>query len=229
VAQFRAYVESSSNTPRDPDALRDPDSRPVIWVSWHEALAYCAWLTEQFRTSPLFANLGVALRVREQGWQFALPSELEWEKAARGGLPEAVFPWGDPFDANAANCSKADVGETSVVGCFAANGYGLYDMVGNVWEWTRSLWGTDSNNPSFVYPYRENDSSREDLSAGNDVYRVVRGGSRNDPRSLARCACRGGNRPNGRSGLLGFRVVLRLSDVLLNPSADSIIGGMATL
>ena len=82
-----------------------------------------------------------------------LPSELEWEKSARGGLEHPVFSWGDTPDGNRANYDESAVGDTAVVGCFPANGLGLHDMVGNVWEWTRSLWGTDWEKPDFVYPY----------------------------------------------------------------------------
>ncbi|MEF8713820.1 MAG: SUMF1/EgtB/PvdO family nonheme iron enzyme [Accumulibacter sp.] len=213
VAQFRAFVEATGYAIGDPDALRDPDSRPVRHVSWHDALAWCGWLNEVLTTADVFADHPIASLVRERGWRVALPSELEWEKAARGGLAGAVFPWGDEADPERANYDAAEINDSSAVGCFAANGFGLYDMAGNVWEWTRSLWGDDWAQSDFVYPYDARDLKREDLDASDDVYRVVRGGSWNLLRVLARCACRYRIHPGVRDGDLGFRVVLRSSPV----------------
>ena len=143
--------------------------------------------------------------VREQGWRVALPSELEWEKAARGGLADAVFSWGDAPDPQRAKYADSGVGDTSAVGCFPANGYGLHDMLGNVWEWTRSVFGK--------YPYPLDDPERESPDAGDDVWRVVRGGSWDEPRVNARCAYRFRFFPGVRFVILGFRVVLCSSPV----------------
>ena len=213
VAQFRAFVEATGYAIGDRDALRDPASRPMRYVSWHEALAWCGWLNEVLATSGVFAGHPIASLVREHGWRVALPSELEWEKAARGGLSAAVFSWGDEADLNAANHDYSRIGDTSVVGCFAANGFGLFDMVGNVWEWTRSLWGDDWEKPTFAYPYEAKDPRREALDATNGILRVVRGGSWSTPRVSARCAYRFRFHPGSRNGFLGFRVVLRSSPV----------------
>jgi hypothetical protein len=133
----------------------------VRWVSWHDAQAWCDWLNETLATSPACAGSPIARLVREQGWRVALPSELEWEKAARGGLGGSVFPWPGDADPNRANYGDSQIGDTSAVGCFAANGFGLFDMVGNVWEWTRSI--------RLPYPYDPTDPKREDLKAGDDV------------------------------------------------------------
>ncbi|MGH8077551.1 MAG: formylglycine-generating enzyme family protein, partial [Lysobacter sp.] len=97
--------------------------------------------------------------------------------------------------------ADSGIGDTSAVGCFPVNGFGLHDMIGNVWEWTRSLY--------LAYPYKPDDGKREDLDAGNDVLRVVRGGSWDYLRDLARCAYRGGLRPDLRYVVIGFRVVVR--------------------
>jgi len=134
-----------------------------------------------------------------------LPSELEWEKAARGGLAGSVFPWPGDADANRANYGDSQLSDTSVVGCFAANGYGLFEMVGNVWEWTRSI--------RLPYPYDLTDPKRENLKAGDEVRRVVRGGPGRLHRGYARCAFRYGDLPAARIGSIGFRVVLRSSPV----------------
>jgi formylglycine-generating enzyme required for sulfatase activity len=213
VAQFRAFVEATGVQPGDADALRDPDSRPVRYVSWHDAQAYCDWLNDMLAGARVLEASETARLVREQGWRIALPSELEWEKAARSGLHQTFFAWGDTPDGNRANYDESAIGDSSVVGCFPANGFGLYDMIGNLWECTRSLWGTDPQKPDFEYPYDPDDPKREALDAGDEVYRVVRGGSWYCPRVYARCAFRYGLLPDLRYYLLGFRVVLRSSPV----------------
>ena len=86
-------------------------------------------------------------------------------------------------------------------------------MSGNVWEWTRSLWGKDWGKPDFAYPYDPDDRKREDLNAGNDVLRVVRGGAWSLNRDLARCACRLRGLPGVRYDDIGFRVVLRSAPI----------------
>jgi formylglycine-generating enzyme required for sulfatase activity len=134
-----------------------------------------------------------------------LPSELEWEKAARGGLRDKVFSWGDEADPERANHRETGIGDTSAVGCFPPSGDGLYDMIGNVWEWTRSI--------DMDYLYDVIDPAREDLTA-EDSARRMRGGSWGSVRIYARCAVRDGNRPDRRGNRLGFRVVLRAAPVL---------------
>ncbi|MCX7111480.1 MAG: SUMF1/EgtB/PvdO family nonheme iron enzyme [Proteobacteria bacterium] len=245
VAQFRAFVEATGFKLGDENALRDPDSRPVRYVSWHEAMAYCDWLNDALMKSPLtpllqrgestasrspdealraesgFGDTSPGLRrraapsgllelIQSGKWRITLPSELEWEKAARGGLTGTIFPWGDTPDTNRANYDDSNIGSTSAVGCFPPNPYGLYDMVGNVWEWTRSLWGKDWEKPEFGYPYQPDDPKREDLRAGDDMLRFVRGGSWSYDLVGSRCAVRGRDRPGGRDDHDGFRVVVVL-------------------
>jgi formylglycine-generating enzyme required for sulfatase activity len=200
VAQFRAFVESTGFKLNESDVLRYPDTWPVASVSWHEALAYCEWLNEVIAASPAFEADHVSRLLRSGQWRVTLPSELEWEKAARGGLKDAVFSWGDEPDQNRANCKASEVHDRSAVGCFPANGFGLYDMLGNVWEWTRSL-----HKP---YPYRADDG-REHLGAGDDAQRVIRGGSFYFDFGDARCAGRFNGFPISRFYFIGFRVVLR--------------------
>jgi formylglycine-generating enzyme required for sulfatase activity len=139
VAQFRAFVEDSGYEPRDPDSLGGLPNHPVVWVYWDEAVKYCKWLTERLRAwagtpAPLAALL------REQGWTVRLPSEAEWEKAARGE-DGRIFPWGEGIDENRANYGM-NVGTTSAVGSFpgGASPYGVQDLSGNVWEWCATKW-----------------------------------------------------------------------------------------
>ncbi len=205
AAQFQAFVAATGFRIGDEGSLRDPGSRPVRRVSWHEAIAYCRWLNEVLAKSPLFADCHVGRLIRNHGWQVALPSEREWERAARGGLAGAVYPWGDMPDPQRANSEESGINDTSAVGCFRANDHDLYDMMGNVFEWTRSMW--------LEYPYPLDDPAREDLDAGDDMARVVRGGAWDGSRGVARCARRFSSQPNYRDDSLGFRVVLRSSPV----------------
>jgi len=166
------------------------DTHSVRYVSWHERLAYCRWLTEILRSwegtpEPLGSLL------REDGWCITLPSEAEWEKAARGGLPSpgdrggagggVLYPWGNDPDPNRANYDDTGIGTTSAVGCFpgGASPYGVEELSGNVYEWTRSHYKK--------YPYDAGDG-REDLEAGDEARRVVRGGALFFSRRIVRCA-----------------------------------------
>jgi formylglycine-generating enzyme required for sulfatase activity len=204
VAQFRAFVENARFEVGDADALRDPHSRPVRYVNWHDALAYCDWLNDTLAVSPDLKSSPIASLVRKHGWRVMLASELEWEKAARGGLSDAVFSWRDGPDPNRANYGDTGINDTSAVGCFPANGFGLFDMIGNVWEWTRSRFGP--------YPYCSDDG-RESAQPATDDYMVVRGGAFGRNRYLARCAYRLGYLPDFRRDF-GFRVVLRSPPVV---------------
>ncbi|HET9209306.1 MAG TPA: SUMF1/EgtB/PvdO family nonheme iron enzyme [Thermoanaerobaculia bacterium] len=198
VAQFREYVEATGELPRAPDSLRPPGNQPVARVSWFEALAFCRWLERRWRQEGRLP----------EGWSVSLPSEAEWEKAARG-TDKRRYPWDNDFDPERANTSEAKVQEVSSVGCFpgGTSPSGCEEMSGNVFEWTRSLWGKDLGNPSFRYPYVREDG-REDLKAPSRVLRVLRSGSFfNDPR-VARCASRYGLVPGPRLGDVGFRVVV---------------------
>jgi formylglycine-generating enzyme required for sulfatase activity len=205
IAQFEAFINATGFKIGDTDALRDTGIRPVRYVNWREAVAYCDWLTSELGRSSTLANSPIARLVREQGWRVTLPSELEWEKASRGGRRDEVFSWGDEDDPERANYRDTGIGDTSAVGCFPANGYGLQDMIGNVWEWTRSKWAK--------YPYDPNDAAREDLTP-DETDRVARGGSWNLNRVGVRCAVRLMSHPVMCLKFLGFRVVLRAAPVL---------------
>ena len=201
VRQFYGFVEASGHNPADPDCLRGIANYPVVLVTWHDARAYCDWLTEEWRAA------GKIDRCEE----VRLPSEAEWEKAARG-TDGRTYPWGNEWDAGKCNTSESGLGMTSPVGMYpeGASPYGCLDMAGNVWQWTRSVWGKSYGKPDFIYPYRVGDG-RENLDAGNDVLRVLRGGSFNISRDYARCAYRYHWSPYDWPDRLGFRVVVSLS------------------
>jgi formylglycine-generating enzyme required for sulfatase activity/energy-coupling factor transporter ATP-binding protein EcfA2 len=199
VAQFRAFVKDRGYRPRDSDSLRGVDNHPVRHVTWYDALRYCDWLTQKLcrwkGTPELLATL-----LREEGWVVTLPSEAEWEKAARG-TDGRRYPWGDDADPNRANYDETGVGATSAVGCFpgGVSPYGIEDLSGNVWEWTRSLYKD--------YPY-DPGGKRENLDAGDDVRRVVRGGSFLYSKGSVHCAVRDKSFPDPLWNYYGFRVVV---------------------
>jgi formylglycine-generating enzyme required for sulfatase activity len=166
------------------------EDHPVVYVSWSDAVAYCRWLAEA------------------TGRPYHLPSEAEWEKAARGAEGR-IYPWGNEWDASWCNSREGGVRHTTPVYAYAqgASPDGVLDMAGNVWEWTRSLWGTDIFKPAFAYPYDPTDG-RENLDAGDDVRRVVRGGSFDVARDDSRCSVRFRSHPRARLVVSGFRVVV---------------------
>lgn len=156
-------------------------SQPVVGICWFEARAYCAWLSAQ----------------SEQ--EVRLPSEIEWEAAARG-RSASTYAWGQTFDARRCNTFETHVRGTTPVGVFSAGDTptNLSDVTGNVWEWTSSAY--------LDYPYVGSDG-REDASRA-DLRRVVRGGSWDDSRDNARASYRNNNHPDNRNNNIGCRVVV---------------------
>ena len=170
--------------PRGPKSdVKVKQEHPVTCVSWHDAVAFCKWV-------------GVRL-----------PSEAEWEKAARG-TDGRIWPWGGR-EPNSGVCNfNMTVGDTTPVGRYpdGKSPNGLLDVAGNVWEWTSSLWGTDAGKPEFGYPYDAKDG-RENPSAPDTVRRILRGGSFWNVAQDVRCAYRFRDDPDVRFGDFGFRVV----------------------
>ncbi len=184
--QYALYVTDAKVTPPEHWPGGQPPSgkenHPVVKVSWHDAQAYCQWLG---------AKIGKAVR---------LPTEAEWEKAARGDKDKRAYPWGDDWEELHCNSEELGLGDTSPVGLFlnGASPYGVLDMAGNVWEWCQS--------EHTGYPYKADDG-REVIDHSN-VPRVLRGGSIFNYREYARCAYRGGLVPYHRLHDYGFRVVV---------------------
>ncbi|MEI7832548.1 MAG: SUMF1/EgtB/PvdO family nonheme iron enzyme [bacterium] len=202
VAQFRVFVESDKRQVKKRRYLIGKGNHPVVNVSWYDALDYCKWLTTQLQHNKDFPTFFPGCEII-----VTLPSEAQWEKAARWDAVNDVsriHPWeGSLFDANLANCPATGIDSTSPAGCFpaGASSYGVQDMSGNVFEWTRSR--------NWNYPYVPGDV-REKLESGG--YRMLRGGSWNYNRSNYPSAHRMKFNPHEFRDVIGFRCVISLSE-----------------
>ncbi len=192
----------------------DLANHPVVGVSWYEAVAFCRWLEEQLPVTSSRLQVWQAGEVGVRNlapgtFDVHLPSEPEWEKAARGGLefqnPQSKiqnrvrrYPWGEEIDVERVNYAETGIGATSAVGAFVGGvgPYEVLDLSGNVYEWCRTKWEGD-------YQQYRNDV---DLQGG--ASRVVRGGAFDDSGGCVRCAFRDDGGPLYRLRFRGFRVVL---------------------
>jgi formylglycine-generating enzyme required for sulfatase activity len=197
----KAWVHDASKNWRNP-GFPQTDSHPVVCVSWNDAQAYLTWLNKKV-----------------PGKGFRLPSEAEWEYAARAGQGAARYPWGDDAG-NSKICgfangmdtigkaqvsvpwSAASCGDghayTAPAGSFKANDFGLYDMHGNAWEWVQDVWHEN-------YQGAPRDGSAW-VNGGDQARRVLRGGAWDfDPGSL-RSANRDRSAPVNRDGSTGMRI-----------------------
>jgi formylglycine-generating enzyme required for sulfatase activity len=183
-AQYAAFVEASGyNAPNhwvDGKSPSGKEDYPVVYISWYDAMAYCKWLSEK------------------NGQAYRLPSEAEWEKAARG-TDGGIYPWGDAWEPGRCNSKESSPDDTTLVDAYpdGVSPYGILDMAGNVWEWTASLYRP--------YPYDPTDN-REDPRAGGK--RVLRGGAFYSSARRVRCAYRDSGHADHWRGNYGFRVVL---------------------
>jgi len=186
-AQFRPFVEGDGYTNRDywtadgwawkssrrqpyywDDAEWNGDQQPVVGVSWYEAVAYVRWLSAQ------------------TGHPFRLPSEAEWEKAARGS-DGRIWPWGNSWAEGLAHTREAGRERSMPVGSYpeGVSPYGALDMAGNVWEWCATAWGKG-------YPYAVEDEWTMNYleQQGQGEYRMLRGGSWYNEQKFVRGASR---------------------------------------
>jgi formylglycine-generating enzyme required for sulfatase activity len=169
-------------------------NRPVSGVCWFEVMAYCKWLDAQWRVRSSGASIPRRYLVR-------LPTEAEWEKAARSG-DARYYPWGDLSGDEERASLPGRLGHTTTVGMYprGATPLGLHEMSGNVWEWTLSL-----DRP---YPYNPLDGRNEPAAEGE---RVIRGGTWAGIQRVARCAYRAKSRPDECDDATGFRMAVSLA------------------
>jgi formylglycine-generating enzyme required for sulfatase activity len=207
-------------------------THPVQTISWYDAVKWCNARSEYDGLTPCYYTDAGLTTIYKTGqaapyvkWNasgYRLPTEAEWEKAARGGSSNKRFPWGDTISQSQANyygntaSYTYDLGPngynpvgsiggtspaTSVVGAFAPNAYGLYDMAGNVWEWCGDWY--DAN----WYANTQSTYDNTHGPTGSLSYRVLRGGAWLNYPDYARCADRGDDPPSNANYVVGFRCV----------------------
>jgi formylglycine-generating enzyme required for sulfatase activity len=177
VDQFRAYIEGSDyqlNRDAKIEIYENPKlvgNTPIVGVSWSEATGFCKWLSKKL------------------GYEIRLPTEEEWEKAARG-TDGRIYPWGNDFDVDRCNAVNT-LKDVCAVGLFpeGASPYGVFDMSGNIWEWCVSNWDVNLGAPTDV-----------------GVFHMLRGGSFDASKEAIRCAYRG-KEPTNLTLTHGFRIV----------------------
>ncbi len=163
---------------------------PVVGVSWNDAMAYCDWLR------------------RSTGRNYRLPTEAEWEKAARGPVGH-LFPWGNMWQDEHCHI-EADAPCLIHKHIQIESEYGCVDMLGNVEEWTTTIWGFDPREPLFEYPYQVDDG-RDNVDAEKLIqtcFRVCRGGSYKDNANNLRNTIRIPSHIDSQLKWRGFRIVL---------------------
>ena len=200
---YLQFVEETGRLWRSTEG-RTPEraTSPAVDLTWHDANAYCEWLTQRWHVQ---GCITVNQCVR-------LPTEPEWEYAARGVQPDAgiriVYPWGGAWTEDHANSEETGFNDTCPVGLFpkGQSVWGCQDMTGQVWEWTSTVWGEDMATPTWRYPYAED--GREQLTAAANLRRVLRGGCFSSHKEKACCTYRGSLEPSGFWRGNGFRVVV---------------------
>jgi formylglycine-generating enzyme required for sulfatase activity len=183
-AYGRYLHETKSAAPRfwgDPGF--EDAQQPVVGVSWHEAVGYCEWLTAT------------------TGRRFRLPTEAEWERAARGGREGGLYPWGDAPPQSLADYARRCVGHWKTgpepVGCAAPNAYGLSNMCDNVHEWCSDWYAPN---------YYAESPERNPGGPATGERRASRGGSWRHHVKVSRCAARSSIPPDFQYADYGFRV-----------------------
>ncbi len=181
------------------------EHHPMLEVSWFGAAAYCNWLSERQGLRPCYNMDTWESDFSANGYR--LPTEAEWEYSARGGLEGNKYPWGNDEEPTKTNWwgsgdpfEKDPYPRTTPVGFYPPNGYGLYDMAGNVWEWCNDWYGLS------YYGFKVKNDPRGPASGSS---RVTRGGSWILNPDRSRCSNRNFNYPHYRGLGLGFRVVRR--------------------
>ena len=182
VGQYKAFVEATGRSMPDAPSWGWQDKHPMVMVNYNDAVAYCNWLSEKY------------------GGDWRLPTEAEWEYAARGGNKSRGYTYAGGNDLwDVAWYEDNAGGQTQSVGRKKANELGIHDMTGNVWEWCRDWYDED---------YYSNSPSANPRGPSSGSFRVLRGGSWNHSATYCRVALRSYSAPSFRRTFRGFRVVL---------------------
>jgi formylglycine-generating enzyme len=181
-AEYEIFADDTERAmpPLFSDPMFAHMDQPVVGVSWHDALAYCRWLSER------------------TGQTVRLPTEAEWERAARGGREGELYPWGDepPWQKNFVGCDPT-TGGPAKVGVNEPNDFGLFDTSENVHEWCADF---------YEYDYYHHSPERNPLGPSSGKRRVSRGGSWRHRIKFSRCAARSSLPPTFHYADYGFRV-----------------------
>ena len=186
---------------------------PVIHVSWNDAINYCNWLSKQQNLQPVYTINGDKISANWNANGYRLPTEAEWEFAARSRGKSYKYAWGNGSpDGNVADeTAKKEYNNwtiwddyndgyvhTAPVNQFEQGNLGLFNMTGNVWEWCWDWYDSDY--------YNESKNATNPKGPNSGSYRVLHGGSWDGKPSLLRSANRNGLNPSGRGNYLGFRL-----------------------
>ena len=180
-AEYERYLRASGSAA--PPFWSDPNfnhpGQPVVAVSWFEATSYCQWLTEAL------------------GRNYRLPTEAEWERAARGGMENQLFPWGDQKPETLPDYYSRWKNGPEPVGKYEPNVFGLYDICENVHEWCSDWYDSE---------YYAKSPNRNPHGPESGTRRASRGGSWRHHIKVSRCAARSSIPPHFQYADYGFRV-----------------------
>jgi sulfatase modifying factor 1 len=184
-AQYEKFIAATSHCKslHWGDALFSHPEQPIVAPSWFDVVAYCEWLSAR------------------TGKRFRLPSEAEWERAARGGLEGKLYPWGDAPLESLANYAERWRSAPEPVGRAERNAYGLFDIGANVHEWCADWFAAD---------YYRVSPERNPKGPGEGTRRASRGGSWRHATKVSRCAARSSIPPEFQYADYGFRVACNI-------------------
>lgn len=199
--QYQFFIrEGQQASPKYWDGDQFPEGKaehPVVNVSWKDAVAYCQWLSQK------------------TGRNYCLPTEAEWEKAARGDQGW-IYPWGNEWDLAKCNSIESGSNDAIPIGQFSPQGDSLYhcaDMAGNIWEWCAD-WFDEQAYQKYI------DGVKDPLGAESGERRSLRGGAFVSDRLYVRCAARGSGFPDLGFRRIGFRVAASAPIILKSKTAE---------